>query len=129
MSWGPFCLFSPQAGRSREARGCTCVSACVQQDTCAFVCGVKGKAPSFSIGKSLLLVVLSLLLLPEATGWSQLAWWAPITPHSHQPDPLSASGYSRRAEGGMCQARGKAKGKAGNSGLRPWPWPQKPPGQ
>lgn len=53
----------------------------------AFVCGVKGKAPSFSIGKSPLLVVLSLLLLPEATGWSQLTWWAPITP----PQPPARS--------------------------------------
>lgn len=74
----------PKAGRGQEARGCTCVSACVQQDTCAHLCvvrcGVKGKAPSFPLGKSLLLVVLSLLLLAEATGWSPLAWCC-----SHDP--------------------------------------------
>lgn len=79
----------------------------------------EGQSAIVSIGKSPLLVVLSLLLLPEATGWNQLAWCAPITPHSHQPDPLSASGSSHLVEGGMCRARGEARGKAGNSGLRP----------
>lgn len=131
---GVFCLFPTRLGVSRGTW--VCVHVFNRTRVFAWRTGL-----SFLVGRSLWFPVLSVTLsgsyelepagLPPShhsqrppAKSPECFWLLPQAP----PQPGTWATRTHLVEGGMCRIRGKAGGKVGSLGLRPWPRPPTRPG-